>query len=608
MSLDHQPRKQHTTRIARDLNGNTLRRDGRADLPPLEAAAPAHRNAPSYHSLFQQHPDAIFAFDRERRLISLNPAAERLSGYTNGELLGRLLTELLAPPSRTRAQRALNRAARGQIAEVRVMLRRKDGERLDLRLALQPDVAQGALNGGFGIVRQDGFGQGAEADRSVMLAHTADAERRAGILAGASAVLDASVDSSDSAGAADADGTLAGLARLLVPGLADWCAIDLAAAGGVRRIVGESAALGGVDSSGGTAQIRSAQPEQANAERLLWVIRHGRPVFVPEMTAGHLVALAIDDEDLRRLQWLGINSFMRVPLSARGQTFGAIAFASAASGRRFTKADLALAEDLARRLGLAVDSARLDREVQRAVRARDEFLAALSHDLRTPLTSIKAFAQMLGRRAGRGDQVPSAAVIDTVNAINEAVSRIAAQLNEVLDRSRLHAGRPLQLERRPTDLVALCRRLIAAQQDEAADCRIALEAEPPGLIGMWDAARLERALGHLLANALKYSTAGSTTLITVGRVDAGGQPSALLRVIDHGIGIPERDLPHVIERFFGAGNARDRAPDGGSGLAETWEIVRQHGGDVTIASREGQGTTVTVTLPLGRQPEAGPRV
>jgi len=573
----------------------------------LPAVAPRRADDPAqplfthqYRSLFEHHPDAMFVFDLERRFSDVNAAAERISGYRCAELLGRSADELFVPHDRARALRAFGRVLRGGAANVGLTIRRKDGERLDLQLALAPAFEQDVIAGAFGIARDVTAERRTEAERTALLARATAAERRAGFLADAGALLSASLDYEE---------TLASLTTLIVPDLADWCAIDIATAdGGVRRLLGASEPVLGAQIAERERQFRSALVEPAVVERLLWVIRRGRSVFVPEVNAGHLVALAIDDEDLRLLQRVGISSFMRVPLCARGQTLGAISFTSADSGRRFTKADLALAEELGRRAGLAVDNARLYQEARQAVQLRDEFLATASHDLRTPVTSIKAFAQMLARRASRAEQVPSAEVLDTVRAIDAAASRITVHLNELLDRSCLHAGRPLDLDRRPTDLVALCRQVIAAQQPLAEGGCIELDADPPSLLGIWDGVRLERALGNLVSNAIKYSSGSSEVLITVRRRDEAGQPSAVLRVIDRGIGIPERDLPRVFERFFRAANAGDRAPGTGIGLAGAREIVRQHGGEITIVSREGEGTTVTVVLPLGREPEPPARI
>ncbi|HZQ38526.1 MAG TPA: PAS domain-containing sensor histidine kinase [Dehalococcoidia bacterium] len=579
-------------------NGPAAHHDGDGPQPAGDAE-PADP-APPYRSLFDQNPEPVFAIDSERRFTGLNPAAERMSGYGSAELLGQPLDLIVAPRDRAHVARAFGHALRGEAASAEASLRRKDGRRIALQLTFVPAPAQQAATGAFAIARDVTAERRGEAEQAVLLARAATAERRAGFLADAGALLSSSLQYEE---------TLAGLARLIVPDLADWCAIDLAipatqaASGtGVRRLAAARDPALDAELQGLREQFEAALRDPAIAERLLWVIRRGRSVFIPEVNAGHVVALAIDDAHLRLLQRIGITSFMRVPLSARGQTLGAISFASAGSGRRFTRADLTLAEELGRRAGLAVDNARLYQEAQQAVRMRDEFLATASHDLRTPVTSIKAFAQMLARRADRVERVPAPEIADAVQAIEAAASRITAHLDELLDLSRLHAGQPLELNRRPTDLVALCREIVAAHQPLAGERRLLLDAQPERLLGIWDGVRLGRVIDNLIANAIKYSYSAdeSEVLVRLRRGTFAGQPAAVLQVVDHGIGIPEADLPRVFDRFFRAGNVGERLPGTGIGLAGAREIVHQHGGEITIASREGEGTTVTVTLPIGR--------
>ena len=114
------------------------------------------------------------------------------------------------------------------------------------------------------------------------------------------------------------------------------------------------------------------------------------------------------------------------------------------------------------------------------------------------------------------------------------------------------------------------------------------------LVGEWDVARLERVLGNLLSNAIKYSPNGGEIAVSV-RAEAG---QAVLTVQDRGIGIPPADQPRVFERFERARNAVGRIGGSGIGLATSKQIIEQHGGTIAVESREGQGSTFTVRLPL----------
>jgi signal transduction histidine kinase len=164
----------------------------------------------------------------------------------------------------------------------------------------------------------------------------------------------------------------------------------------------------------------------------------------------------------------------------------------------------------------------------------------------------------------------------------------------VLDAARLQEGRPLELDRRPTDLVALARRAAAECQQTTGRHRIRCEAQVPRLVGRWDAARLERVLGNLLDNAVKYSPGGTEITLTVARSGA----TAVVAVRDRGVGIPAGDLPRVFERFYRGSNVAGRIGGTGLGLAGVKRIVEQHGGTIEVESVEGVGSTFTVRLPL----------
>jgi signal transduction histidine kinase len=262
----------------------------------------------------------------------------------------------------------------------------------------------------------------------------------------------------------------------------------------------------------------------------------------------------------------------------------------------------------------AAENAALYHEAQRALAVRDEFLSSLSHDLRTPLTSVKAYAQMLGRRVTQTQAPDKHDLLQGLAAIEAGAARMAALVDELLDIARLQTGRPLELARRRTDLVALARRATEAHQELSNRHLIRLESDLPELVGWWDPDRLQRVLDNLLSNAVKYSPDGGTIRLTLARErsaapalpgsGAGHSPQnsatdwAVLTVTDEGIGIPAADLPHVFERFRRGRNVVGRIAGTGIGLSGAKAIVEQHGGTIAIASREGAGTTVTVRLPV----------
>src|SRR5919202_671554 len=300
--------------------------------------------------------------------------------------------------------------------------------------------------------------------------------------------------------------TLAHLARLAVPEIGDWCAVDM------RREEGRIQRLAAAHVD--PAKVRLANelwerypPDPDDQVGLPNVLRTGRSELFTEIPDALLEASAVDAEHLAILRGLGLRSAMVVPLAARGRTLGAISFVAAESGRRYDGADLAFAEALAARAALAVDSAELYGQLQRELRARDEFLAAASHDLKNPLASIKGSAQMLQRAVARAGTVDPERLRAALGSIDRTTTRMAKLVDGLLDVTRLRLGRTLELERAPADLAALARAAAAEAQQATERHRISVEGAER-LVGEWDAARLERVLSNLLDNAVKYSPTG----------------------------------------------------------------------------------------------------
>ncbi|HZU75122.1 MAG TPA: HAMP domain-containing sensor histidine kinase, partial [Dehalococcoidia bacterium] len=333
-------------------------------------------------------------------------------------------------------------------------------------------------------------------------------------------------------------------------------------------------------------------------ERQQQRLRAGESIFLPAIHDDLLVRLGVNQRQLELIHALNLSGFMRVPMLTRGTLVGALTVGLAGSGRCFEQGDLESTEALARRAALAIDNARLYRDMQDAVQTRDAFLASASHDLRTPVTTIKAMAQVLQRRVPRGK---SAAVLqDGLRTIDETAGRITALIDELLDLSRLQSGHPLELDRRPCDLVALVQHAVETSRQISSSRQIRVESEERTLTGLWDSLRLERVIDNLLSNALKYSPPDRDVVVRLAREPgpAGADSDlAVLRVQDFGIGIPAADLPHIFERFYRARNVSGR-PGSGIGLAGAREIVVQHGGTIGVESSEGKGTAFTVRLPL----------
>jgi len=225
-----------------------------------------------------------------------------------------------------------------------------------------------------------------------------------------------------------------------------------------------------------------------------------------------------------------------------------------------------------------------------------EQVAMVVHDFRTPLTALRLAAQRLQRHTDRLEPTTSQAVPQLVQGI--VASSVSLQhLAEDLFAAAL--PRPRSARHEPYDLIALLRQVVGQCRVVTAAQTVHLATDLEALVGTWPPSAIERIMTNLLANAGKYSPAGSTITLTIERDDgAGKSPCALVTLADEGIGIPALDLPAIFERGWRGGNAPTATPGTGLGLANVRALVAAVGGSIQIASQVGVGTRVAVRLPL----------
>jgi signal transduction histidine kinase len=229
--------------------------------------------------------------------------------------------------------------------------------------------------------------------------------------------------------------------------------------------------------------------------------------------------------------------------------------------------------------------------------AREDFLGAVAHDLKNPLTAIRGHAQ-LGRRRLTKMVLPGAdRVVEQFTQIETSTAGMLAMINELLDVARLHAGADLELQREPIDFVALLGEAVARQQEMSSQ-HIHYESEAPTVMVHLDHSRMDRVLANVLSNAASYSQESTAITVRLAHVSDASGDWAEVTVQDQGIGIPAADLPHVFDRFHRGANAIGRIRGTGIGLATAQKIIEQHGGTILLSSQEGIGTTVRMRLPL----------
>jgi two-component system OmpR family sensor kinase len=263
------------------------------------------------------------------------------------------------------------------------------------------------------------------------------------------------------------------------------------------------------------------------------------------------------------------------------------------------------------RLGAALNAmlAQIERALAESRASEDRlrrFLADASHELRTPLTSIRGYAELFRRGAGRDPDDLALAM----RRIEEEGGRMGVIVDDLLLLARLDQGRPLQRE--PVDLVTLAEDAVADARAADPQREVSLAA-PDDCAIAGDEARLRQALANLLSNALTHTPSGTPVHVVLERRPdaADGAGEAVLTVADEGPGIAASDLERVFEPFHRGAQAADDESGAGLGLAIVAAIVKAHDGSVSAAGEPGAGATLTVHLPLasgaGAPPDPGIR-
>ncbi len=548
----------------------------------LAARTRAEEDALRLAAAVSSSEDAIVLKTLEGTIQTWNPGAVRLFGYSADEAIGKSI-QIIYPPDRLdEFQSILARLKRGESADhfdtIRVA---KNGKRIDVSVSemLMRD-AQGKVIGVSKVVRD--------------ITERKRAEAAARFLAEVSDVLASSLDYKT---------TLASVARLAVPHIADWCAVHVKAEDGTIQQL----ALSHVD----PAKVELAQELQRrylddpNAPfGVPNVIETGKPELFAHITAEPSVAATDDLAALRLLINLGLKSLMVVPLIAPGRTFGAITFVSTESGRYYDQADLALAQDLAHRAALAVDNARLydraqslNEELDRRVAERTAELETANQQLRllaghlqsarederinvareirdeigTLMTAIKMDLAFLGREIGGNGAAKSPdALREQISATTKLVDEAIQALHEivrelrpgVLDHLGLRAALEWQMQEFQERAKIECQ--FTSDLDE-------LELDPQRATAVF------RILQEVLTNVARHAQAT--------RVDASLRKEdgyLILQVRDNGNGISEEQV-HNVGRF---------------GLLGMRERAHVFDGDVVIHGSPGEGTVVTVRIPV----------
>jgi PAS domain S-box-containing protein len=382
------------------------------------------------------------------------------------------------------------------------------------------------------------------------------------------------------------------IAKRAVPFIADWCSVEIVDGKGKIQLL----ALAHKD----RAKIKWARelrkkfpPDMSRDQGFPRVLRTGKSEMYPYISDEILVNAAKNPRELKLAREIGFTSAIITPLFSNGKTIGAISFVTAESRKRYTKTDLKMAEELAIRASMALENARLYKEAQDAIKLREEFVSIASHELKTPVTSLKMFTQVVRRRVSKNKNVE---VLEYMEKMENQIDKLTRLINDLLDSSKVQAGR-LEYKNVPYDIVSLVEETIDDLKPNFEEHTIEFKKINVPLL-MGDKDKIGQIIVNLLTNAVKYSPKSNKVSVKVFEKNK----KVYLTVKDYGIGIDEDQKTKIFERFYRAEKGKNLTfPGLGMGLYISREIARRHGGDIVFKSKKSKGTVFYLSLPIKKE-------
>lgn len=385
----------------------------------------------------------------------------------------------------------------------------------------------------------------------------------------------------------DYETTLQSIAELAVPRMADWCSIDV-----IKDDVWQNVALVHSDPSklewARKLQVKYLSDPHTNIGAA-HVLNTGVTIIHPVITEDMLKALTLSDEQYELAKKLNDRSAMIVPMTFKEKTVGTIMFVFSSSGRNYNDRYVEMAEELGRRCALAYENSHLYQVAQESIEVRNEFLSIASHELNTPITSLKLHLQMT-KKAMNGGNVSVDKFSKSIEASIKQVDRLIGLIEVLLDVSRIQSGR-LSFNPEDFDLADIAREISDRFKEvlSANNSELTLQI-PEHLKVHMDKMRIEQIIINLLTNAIKYAPGKIELAIS------GNEEKFSIVIQDHGEGIVADKLDTIFDRFERASSNRNIGGLG-LGLFIVKQIVEGHGGTIVAESKAKVGSRFTVTLP-----------
>lgn len=528
--------------------------------------------------------DGVMLIDASGTSVFINPAGQRLLGQTQigvpidqQPVVYRLRTTDGQPidPKELPAAQAI---ATGKPVEDKTFIVAREDKQIAIAASATPLQEDSKITGVIVTFRDVTERQRVEEEMQLQA-------ERAQILADAGAFFSSNIDPS---------WVTQAIAERIAEVLGDWAAVILKSESNELRVA--SIYHRDMASLGLAWSYIYRQPLVVGEGIIGQVVSTGYPALMTNL--GSSVMPSQENLTSYHAPTMQLASLLILPLRTRREMLGALIIAANDPERRMTDEQLPVAEILAERAALAIENAKLyteqveaRRKMEDLSRLKDEFLSIASHELRTPVTSIKGYTQLAKTLIRENDLETSEEYLDI--ALDQ-IDRMSRLILELLDVSRIETGR-LEIRHEQIDWINFVRDLVHRHHTAVSDRRFHLDVPQAEAIVSGDRDRLEQVLGNLLENAIKYSPDGSEVTVRIEPRD----DQIITTVSDHGMGIPADELGQVFERFHRGRQVSSTNYGGlGLGLYITKQIVERHGGSIWVDSQEGVGTSFSFALPL----------
>lgn len=383
--------------------------------------------------------------------------------------------------------------------------------------------------------------------------------------------------------------TLNTIASLAVPEIGDWCVIDM------LDIKGELSQVAVAHKNPKKVKwakaLRKANPpNMSDPYGVANIIRTGKSELYPIITDEMLIATSKTKKDLALARSIGFTSAMTVPLFAQNKAVGAITFVTAETNRHYNEADLIMAEELGTRASVAIENASLYKGSQEAIAIRDDFISVASHELKTPVTSVKMFTQVLRHHS---EQIGDYKAVDHLSKMDKQLNKLTELIYNLLNISKIQAGR-MEFNYERFNFDKSVKEVVEVLQQSAPKHILTVQGATKKDI-MGDEERIGQVINNLVSNAVKYSPKANKIVISL----SSNKDNVKVTVQDFGIGMEKGHFKRIFERFYRVYDTTDKTfPGLGIGLYISSEIIKRHGGKFWVDSTIGKGSVFYFTLPV----------